>query len=155
MTPPLTPRGALAGRELDAQVAEKVMGYVWDKTRCRVCGWPLTTASGSGSGGCIVGNCCMRPRPIENADAPAYYSTDIAAAWPVMERLRSDGWDLNFGANTEGWWIIGSKPSDDLVAEADGETFPLCVCRFAVEPHYLPDESDESVAVSLLPGEET
>src|SRR4051812_26529004 len=30
-----------SGRELNALVAEKVMGLVWDEERCRVCGWPL------------------------------------------------------------------------------------------------------------------
>jgi hypothetical protein len=71
-----------AGRELDALVAEKVMGWKPDPARCRLCGWPLS------DGMCTPDNCSLRPLPIVPYDIPPDYSTDIAAAWQVVEHLR-------------------------------------------------------------------
>jgi hypothetical protein len=87
-----------AGRELDALIAERVMGIVpcdkWRKTNLGSAGGPalmkddgdcpherdkcysvITTASIYG----VIGG-------------PRKYSTDIKAAWKVVERLRTDGW---------------------------------------------------------------
>jgi ABA sandwich protein len=75
-------------RELDAEVAERVMGWRWDEDRCRVCGWPL---SAEPIHGCTPDNCSMRPPPTRRADEVAPYSTDIAAAWLVVEALRRRG----------------------------------------------------------------
>lgn len=72
------------GREMDALVAEKVMGIVWDETRCPVCGWPFAR---NASEGCVPNNCSMRPRPARRADEPLPYSTDIAAAWQVIDHI--------------------------------------------------------------------
>ena len=70
-----------AGPELDALVAERVMGWKWDETRCRVCGWPLDTDGKY----CRPDNCSMRPPPKRRSDSHAHYSSDIAAAWKVFE----------------------------------------------------------------------
>ena len=57
------------GRELDAIVAERVMGYeVRDET------W--------------------RQPPSSSWREVPHYSSDIAAAWEVVERMRADGWKL-------------------------------------------------------------
>lgn len=77
-----------AGRELNALVEAHVIGIAWDETRCRVCGWPLANDPFTASGGCLPGSCSMRPVPERRADEPAPYSTDIAVAWQVAERLR-------------------------------------------------------------------
>ncbi len=55
----------IAGKEMDALVAEKVMG------------WPTTGMAAGAS--------------YREANMPAY-STDIAAAWQVVEKLRTIGW---------------------------------------------------------------
>src|SRR5689334_12270985 len=73
-----------AGRELDALIAEKVMGWAWDETRCPICGWPFAR---NASEGCVPNNCSMRPRPSLRADEPPHYSTDIAAAWEIIAHL--------------------------------------------------------------------
>lgn len=76
----------LTDRELDAAVAEKVMGIAWDEKRCRVCGWPIVPEDNPGPG-CWVTNCSLRPPPDRRADEPAYYSTDRNAAGLVLERI--------------------------------------------------------------------
>jgi hypothetical protein len=99
-----------AGREMDALVAELVMG--WEK---RVFGdgvdyWHLP-------GGAIC-----------ELDAP-HYSTDIAAAWQVVEKLPFSvyvevRWD---GKNAEAWFDSGSQ-----TWEASAPTAPLAICRAAL-----------------------
>lgn len=74
----------MTDRELDAAIAKHVMGIVWDETRCRVCGWLL---AGNVEQGCTDGSCSMRPAPNKRADTPVPYSTEIGAAWLVVERV--------------------------------------------------------------------
>lgn len=71
-----------AGRELDALVAEKVMGWTWDEN---------TAWSPTGS------------RNARVADGDLWwwlppYSTDIAAAWEVVERIR-ERWELTIDSS--------------------------------------------------------
>ena len=75
-------------REIDAQVHREVMGAVWDETRCRVCGWPIVP---TGLQGCWARSCAMRPVPDRRADEPPRYSSSIAAAWQIVEKLT--GWE--------------------------------------------------------------
>lgn len=75
-----TPREA--GAELDAMIAEKVMGLgtavdLNDGGGPRM--WSIKAhGSGPGSG-------YSEPKP---------YSTDIAAAWQVVEKMKSEGWSF-------------------------------------------------------------
>jgi hypothetical protein len=79
--------GMTAGRELDALVAERVMGFVWYQSpypRFRILFSPEEVAR------------------FDTADAPGYtmgqgpyqrvpaYSTDIGAAWPVFAKALTD-----------------------------------------------------------------
>ena len=68
----------VAGRELDALVAEKVMGWKVDNEH------PYTTYY---DGIDFMGSNCE--------DDQAYWSpsTDIAAAWQVVEKMRERGYD--------------------------------------------------------------
>src|SRR5690606_19328389 len=66
---------ALEDRELDAAVAERVMG--WLGRPKRFAGTPIMLAP--------VGEGKFTPTPV-----PAY-SADIAAAWQVVERMREMG----------------------------------------------------------------
>lgn len=77
------------GRALDARVRDAIFGP-WDESRCRVCGWPIVP---HGERGCWSDNCSMRfphdeNRHTQRADEPRPYSTDIAAAWEVVEKMR-------------------------------------------------------------------
>lgn len=66
-----------AGRELDAKVAEKVFGYV---------AWTVPRHSGAHAGDVVW---LMQPREAILAPPPDLprYSTDISAAWQVVEYL--------------------------------------------------------------------
>jgi len=70
---------------INAKVAELVMGIVWDDKRCRECGWPIVPDQ---QPGCWASNCSMRPPPERRADAHAPYSTDPAADYAVLVRVR-------------------------------------------------------------------
>jgi hypothetical protein len=125
-----------AGRELDALVAEKVMG------------WPTVT---------IINGCPFTPynpdtgipyRSGLGVAALPFYSTDIAAAWDVVELMREQSYTLELyspdalvndemGIYARGGWRatflswkhIGRLPSGDAEACA---TAPLAVCLAAL-----------------------
>ncbi len=86
------------GRELDAAVAERFMGYDW----------------------------CQSPPP---------YSTEIAAAWTVVEKLRTRFTTLSI-VSQNGWHVIawdeGASRMPSNVICADGTDFPDVVCRAAL-----------------------
>lgn len=72
------------GPDLDRLYAERAEGYVWDETRCRVCGWPLGEWL---LGTCTPENCSMRPPPSPRADSVAPVSTDNSAALAALIRF--------------------------------------------------------------------
>lgn len=113
----------IAGRELDALVADKVMGFKIEK----------------GSGGEPIIITSQKPR--HEADLPEY-STDIASAWVVVEYLRRErdwpfcmgvespsvdqhfaGWDAEFDSHNEFF-------SSNTVT---GETAPHAICLAALK----------------------
>ena len=116
-----------AGRELDALVAEKVTGWKLQDKQCPVCGWPY---GASELHGCVPGNCSMRPPPSRRADTPQNYSTDIAAAWLVVEKSHIlDKYSLTtHGAN---WVIVDETDGWDVFIEAS--TAPLAICLAALK----------------------
>jgi hypothetical protein len=89
-----------AGRELDALVAEKVMGR--DMTR---------------------------PAGFKHPIGMPHYSTDIAAAWEVVERLRAAGhwFDLRDIRGNGYWASFGQEMS------AEGKTASLAICLAALK----------------------
>ena len=97
-----------AGRELDARVAEKVMG--------QGSGYPL-------------------PNDFHYIAEIPYYSTDIAAAWEVVEKLKDDGYTVQL------WSYSGSccygcaiaRPTDGFqTPPLAPPTMPLAICRAAL-----------------------
>lgn len=122
-------------RELDALVAERVMGTVWDDKRCRVCGWPIVPSS---EPGCWASNCSMRPLPERRADEHRPYSTDIAAAWEVVEKMR-----------TLKWWARIQSPfmaDDDLYG--CGFT-PLGVTGWNGQPDHWTQDRSSAMAICI------
>lgn len=102
-----------AGRELDALVAEKVMG--WSQSEFGHATLYLTPPG--------------QPRDVVRATP--HYSTDIADAWMVVEKLNRPDmtlrveWDSNRRA-----WVAWRADMDTIYPAA---TAPLAICRFAVE----------------------
>ncbi len=109
-----------AGRLLDALVAEKVMGWrrkpgrnVWIDDNV-LTGWLI--------------------EPDDVNDAPCWApSTDIAAAWEVVEKVMyPHGWYLAPVPDSEGWWGVFTPP-DEHREVALGATAPLAICRAALK----------------------
>jgi hypothetical protein len=115
----------VAGRELDALVAEKVMG--WHSSED---GYFWLRVDG-GFGGYVT-----EEPPFSGGRAPRFApSTDITAAWQIVEHMHKRGfhivlWFDDFGT---GQWgarfprgLIGRDRSDH------GHTAPLAICRAAL-----------------------
>lgn len=119
-----------AGRELDALVAEKVMGWKHDRdaefrhlcdgkfhTKCWACG-------SLGHGNCYGNGSGAIQIPC---DCTPYYSTDIAAAWQVVEEMMKRGEYL----------VIKAFPNTgfevELGGNADAGTLPLAICLAALK----------------------
>lgn len=77
-----------AGRELDALIAEKVFG-------CRVL-WQSASVHGPYCGCLCKDGYKKGPHgdPAAFDEDLPYYSTDISAAWLVVERMRSSKWNF-------------------------------------------------------------
>ncbi len=107
-----------AGPEMNAAVAE-LMG---------VCHHNWTTKPGKQGQQCVkcgVLRCMVSPTHTPD------YSTDIAAAWEVMEHaglldFERRGWNLFYD---DGVWVIGD---DKFLGIAIGKTAPLAICRAAL-----------------------
>lgn len=122
-----------AGRKLDALVAEKVMGRKWDEARCRICGWPIVDNQMKG---CVKDNCSMRPYPDRHADEPASYSTDLAAAWRVVEQLTASGFHFLLLKSADSKLSIASfylGPQDRSDESATDSSTTLAICLAALK----------------------
>lgn len=116
-------------KELDASVAEKVMGWVHNgscpEMLCRSDMDDWWTAPGDPKPTC---------GPCHNL--PSHYSTEIETAWLVVEQMRRRGFHLELlspNAWVEGKeWGVGFC-KDDVDAEAIGDTAPEAICRAALE----------------------
>lgn len=107
-----------AGRELDTLVAEMVMGY-----------------HKSTSGG-FDGNdheAWFRQNGAKvSVDGPPRFSTDIAAAWLVVEKMYLFHASFLLGSNDFGWKIVeDGQELGDTIAEA--ATAPLVICLAALK----------------------
>ena len=108
-----------AGRELDQLVSDAIFGS-WDESLCRVCGWKIVP---DGEQGCWRDNCSLRPPPTRRADEPQPYTTDIAAAWKIVEKCHLSVLQMEEGD----WHVYG--PTDRTATEA---TAPLAICIAAL-----------------------
>ena len=134
-----------AGRELDALVAEKVMGWALEH---RLVG-----------AGTLADPKRLEPEQAVyrvRSEADSYwqnwspdgadrvlddmlprYSTDIAAAWDVVEWLHDAGKLFVLWATTQGRWIaqVFIRGDDDTgpVADKDADTAPRAICLAALQ----------------------
>ena len=105
-------------------------GRDFDKTRCRVCGWPLKQTVEEG---CTTESCSMRPAPQRRADEPPDFSDpshrDEFFTWLTKERpemwlnfrhFAFKAWIKDMDATAEFIpWLFFQSPSRprDLMAE--------------------------------------
>lgn len=99
-----------AGRELDALVAEKVMGLD--------CSWRCVTLDGTG-----------RDRGPARRIKP--YSTNIDAAWEVVEKLKENH-TVNIHGYSDGWEVGLIGPGSAAV-DGQAETAPHAICLAALK----------------------
>ena len=113
------------GPELDALVAEKVMGYMIRAEH--VCG-----ASGFGMPGDVCPG-CREGRPGPFYSGKAHYSTDIAAAWEVAEKVIRWRGSIIAGARQykPKCWVTISDLSPTPMS-GTGETMPEALCKAAL-----------------------
>ena len=119
-----------AGRELDALVAEKVMGCTlrWDTWRGTGERYPhcaCTDGAGPHSCGDEVWH-----------EELAYYSTEIAAAWTVVEAPVAKGFKVNVMNRASGWAchvVANPGQQTERVVYEHHDTAPLAICLAALE----------------------
>lgn len=105
-----------AGREMDALVAEKVMGW---------------TPSLSSQGIMWLN----KDGEYERGEHTFHPSTDIAAAWEVVERLEAIGvllWKLGREDHMPNWYVSVGRNFQPGVS-AEERTAPLAICRAALK----------------------
>lgn len=129
-----------AGRKMDLLVEDLVMG------RC-VCvhdpEWFTKARSGSSAYVNQDGwRCVTHDRPIGSRGLPSF-STDIAAAWDVLEAMIRHGYFPNLEYTHGGWrvgmglsWQVGGVGTDGkeemVPIRHTAETIPLAICRAAL-----------------------
>lgn len=59
------------------------------------------------------------------------YSSDIAAAWKVVEKLNADDWRLDLRSNDN--WHDASFSKDGSLIMVDSDTAPLAICLAALK----------------------
>ncbi len=129
----------LEGRELDAAVAEEVMGYRWAQGLGVFLWHP---GEGEPNGGWVVA-----PKNPGGDAATCYvprFRTDIAAAWHVVKKLREKrGVEVSIESNGDRWWVDitdgtsgtfdSSGSYDRVLGQAGGDTIGEAICRAALE----------------------
>jgi hypothetical protein len=125
-----------AGKELDAAIAEHVLGHIWLHNKRYGVLRPSDEAD------LIVedGHSNYGKHPEGHWIGPDdKYSTDLAAAWEVIEAVRKLGWysqhtDLTLDSGTD-WWawhFLNHAPPGNEQVSAYAATAPLAICRAAL-----------------------
>jgi hypothetical protein len=111
-----------AGRELDALVAEKVMGHkvTWDRW-CRILDDPKPTDP-------------MEPFFGDTNIRVSTYSSNIEYAWAVVERMRADGYGFYMELCKDVWFAYFDKDNtfNELIKGGEHATAPLAICASAL-----------------------
>lgn len=106
-----------AGHELDALIAEKVMG--WSNVRR------------DANGGTAMGHAPWAPEWGNYVDS---YSTNMAAAWEVVEKMEKRGWDGMVRVVSDGYVARFESLHGESFASVDPRegTAALAICRAAL-----------------------
>ncbi len=139
----------LAGRELDALVAEKVMGWKWEE-------WTSPGHRGKTlydlqhlKAGTIYFENSISPTYINvfseshwwpggemGARCLPHYSSAIAAAWEVVESIKQRGWSWWMADTTDPSRPVGAHvrrfPDKETFSNAYADRMPLAICRAAL-----------------------
>lgn len=118
-------------RELDAQVAEHVMGWVWwvsgDTGQRAIFAddyrpfWFTQRASGD------------EPLCRDHDASVPHYSTDIKEAWAVVEKMQANGWAFEYQNIHMHDAVFSLRRGNRARVHADDcETAPLAICHAAL-----------------------
>lgn len=116
-----------AGRELDALVAEKIIklsAKYWRPT-CFVNDHELDANVW----------CYDCSGMVDDQErVPEHYSTEIAAAWLVVEKLATQGLRLSLDAfGGDPWWVEFADEQWERGAQATANTAPHAICLAALK----------------------
>ena len=112
----------VAGRELDARVATKVMGWKEAWPKYAYDGTPSGVLFGAG----IDPHGCKIPLP--------HYSTDIAAAWEVVEKSRHGSHvEVAHGATSNAGKYARWRCKFGMQVFAEADSAPLAICLAALK----------------------
>jgi hypothetical protein len=119
-------------RAPDRKLAIRWMGWTWDETRCRVCGWPFVAPPGVG---CTPDLCSeLPPRQVTLYDAciPPFHTSD-ADAWmlllAIMLKIRHSR--AVVGVYQDGIRCTIYGDAQQLLASESAATLALAVCAAA------------------------
>lgn len=135
-------RAMPAGPDLNRLIAQHVMGDEFGRRDSHQWGESVDTSDFHTLQGCAW---CFESRFIcickadEKPKAECYreahgYSTDIAWAWRVVEKMRADGWFYQLGDVVETPEHVASFHRPDRIGDGIdlGESLPLAICRAAL-----------------------
>jgi hypothetical protein len=130
------------GRKLDTLVAEKVMGltvYHYDKDVEENCYYMLMDTEGfpfEPFGG-------EKETEEEAWLSCFYYSTDISAAWEVVEKIKKDlDWWIVLNSEGEKWIALFYWDKYQIACECEAETASEAICKCALMA--VMDKEDEA-----------
>ena len=124
-----------AGREMDALVAEKVMGCTIRWYDSYEGGEETSKVRGCG---CNPIKHDTKSDRVPDGGSLAEYSTQIYDAWEVVEKVRQKGIldHIEERNQDDGVWVVQfcAKPNDAWWHEhAYGDTVPVAICRAALK----------------------
>lgn len=130
-----------AGRELDRLVAEKVMGwsiYRYDKDIPENCYFMLVTEQYDPVTEDMGLRAGERKTEEEAWNDNYHFSTDISAAWEVVEKIGEKRFDVEIMRRTDGRYFatcikVGNPLKDRLFeVHAEAGAAPLAICKAAL-----------------------
>jgi len=63
-----------------------------------------------------------------------HYSTDIAAAWQVVEKMQADGWVLDLQGEKNSWYCMFLRAGfQRAIANGRHRSAPLAICLSALK----------------------
>lgn len=148
-------------RKIDAMVAERVMGWssvgIWDSYHKNEAGEhvrdePQPDSSYVGVGPNMIAEFKAGIRDATFGVIPAY-STDIAAAWEVIEKMRAKGWGyelFSMAGSTQHEATFGHPSDRTKDAAAETDSMPLSVCLAALRSVGVP-EAEIQAAMEAKP----
>ncbi len=123
----------MTNREIDAAIAEKVFGWIWDDSRCRVCGWALVYAGDKSFAGCTRESCSMRPPPPVRADSRwGHFSTDPISSKVLRGRMLELGWQFTLRSLFDGTFECTLYGIGKGIKEAGAETEEMATALAAL-----------------------